>query len=247
MNSSLPAHGPIETQQPLFRGFRNLDDLLTVLADEIVTRLSDGVKRNGRASFVASGGTTPGALFDVLAKRLAPWKDVAVTLSDERWTEPNSERSNEHLVRTRLLVGEAAAATLVPMKTPATRARDAEGTVEEAIAAMPRPFDVVLLGMGTDGHTASLIPGSDGLAQALDMTSPALVHAVDPPNVTHMGERITLTLRALLDARWIVVFVRGEEKLAAYKHAMAGSDVLENPVRAVLQQRSVPVSIFWSE
>ena len=247
MNSPLTSLAPIETQQPLFRGFRNLDDLLTVLADEIVARLSDGVRKNGKASFVASGGTTPGALFDVLAGRKAPWKDVQVTLSDERWTEPTSERSNEHLVRTRLLVGEAAAATLVAMKTPAARARDAEGAIDDAIAKMPRPFDVVLLGMGTDGHTASLIPGSDGLARALDVDSPALVRAVDPPNVTHMGERMTLTLRALLDAKWIVVFIKGEGKLAAYKHALAGSDVLENPVRAVLQQRGVPVSIFWSE
>jgi 6-phosphogluconolactonase len=243
MNSAVP----VETNQPVFRGFRNLEDLLNVLADEIVARLSSGVARNGAASFVCSGGTTPGQLFDVLAKRAAPWKQVRVTLSDERWTEPTSERSNEHLVRTRLLTGEAAVATLVPMKTPAARARDAEGAVDAAIAAMPRPFDVVLLGMGTDGHTASLIPGSEGLAQALDATSPALVRAVDPPNVTHMGERMTLTLRALLDARWIVVFIKGEEKLAAYKHALAGSDVLENPVRAVLQQRNVPVSIFWSE
>jgi 6-phosphogluconolactonase len=247
MNNPLPNLQTAETQQPLFRGFRNLDDLLTVLADEIVTRLAAGVKRNGAASFVASGGTTPGALFDVLAKRAAPWKDVAVTLSDERWTEPTSERSNEHLVRTRLLAGEAAAAALVPMKTPTDRARDAEGVVDAAIARMPRPFDVVLLGMGEDGHTASLIPGSDGLAQALDMASPALVRAVEPPNVTHMGERMTLTLRALLDAQWIVIFIKGEGKLTAYKHAMAGSDILENPVRAVLRQRTVPVSIFWTE
>jgi 6-phosphogluconolactonase len=243
MNSA----APIETAQPIFRGFRNSDDLLGVLADEIIARLSDGVTRNGTASFVASGGTTPGALFDVLATRKAPWSDVRVTLSDERWTEPTSERSNEHLVRTRLLVGEAAAATLVPMKTPATRARDAEAAIDDIIARMPRPFDVVLLGMGNDGHTASLIPGSEGLAQALDAASPALVRAVDPPNVTHMGERMTLTLRALLDARWIVLFIKGDAKLAAYKHAMAGSDILENPVRAVLQQRTVPVSIFWSE
>jgi len=242
MNSA----APIETQQPLFRGFRNIDDLLTVLADEIVARLTDGVDRSGAASFVASGGTTPGALFDVLAKRPAPWRQVQVTLSDERWTEPTSERSNEHLVRTRLLTGEAAAATLVPMKTAAASARNAESTVDAAIAAMPRPFDLVLLGMGNDGHTASLIPGSEGLAQALDATSPTLVRAVDPPNVTHMGERMTLTLRALLDSRWIVLFIKGEEKLAAYKHALAGADVLENPVRAVLQQHAVPVSIFWS-
>lgn len=233
--------------QPLFQGFRNAEDLHAVLAGEIAARLAAGVARSGRASLVVSGGTTPGALYDVLAAREAPWKDVTVTLSDERWTEPNSERSNEHLARTRLLTGNAAAATLVAMKTAHAHARDAEGAVGAAIAAMPRPFDVVLLGMGADGHTASLIPDSQGLAQALDRRDPALVRAVNPPNLSAMGERMTLTLRAILDARWIVLLIRGEAKLDAYKHALAGSDILEAPVRAVLRQSDVPVSIFWAE
>lgn len=236
-----------DTSQPLFRGFRNAEDLFTVLAGEIATRLADGVARNRRASFVISGGTTPGDLYDVLAAHDAPWKDVAVTLSDERWTDPISERSNEHLARTRLLVGKAAAARLVPMKTADTHAREAEAAVGAAIAAMPRPFDVTLLGMGTDGHTASLIPSSEGLARALDRADPALVRAVNPPNVTHMGERMTLTLRAVLASRWIAVLIRGEAKLAAYKQALAGSDVLAAPVRAVLHQAEVPVSVFWSD
>jgi 6-phosphogluconolactonase len=242
MNSAALA----DASQPLFRGFRNADDLHAVLAADITARLSAGVARSGRASLVTSGGTTPGALYDVLAAREAPWNKVAVTLSDERWIETSSARSNEHLARTRLLVDKAAAAHLVPLKTAQVRARDAEKTVDAALAAMPRPFDVVLLGMGTDGHTASLIPGSDGLARALDPADPALARAVYPPNLESMGERMTLTLRAILDARWIAILIRGEAKLAAYKHALAGSDQLEAPVRAVLQQTTVPVSVFWS-
>jgi 6-phosphogluconolactonase len=232
--------------QPLFRGFRNVDDLQTALAADIAERLTAGVARHGRASFVLSGGTTPGALYDVLSKCEAPWKDVAVTLSDERWTDARSERSNENLARTRLLVANAAAAHLVPLKTMHARAKDGEAAADAAIAAMPRPFDVVLLGMGTDGHTASLIPGANGLSRALDRADPALVRAIDPPDLSAMGERLTLTLRAILDARWIVLLIRGEDKLAAYRHALAGRDVLDAPVRAVLQQSDVPVSVFWS-
>lgn len=244
MNSAAPATSDLS--QPLFRGFRNAEDLHTVLAGEIAQRLGDGVARNGRASFIASGGTTPGALYDVLAGREAPWDRVEVTLSDERWTEPTSERSNEHLTRTRLLTGAAAAARLVPLKTASAHAAEAEAQVDAALRAMPRPFDVVLLGMGTDGHTASLIPGADGLAQALDANDPALARAVHPPNLTAMGERMTLTLRALLDSRFIALLIRGEAKLDAYKHAMGGGDVLEAPVRAVLQQSAVPVQVFWA-
>jgi 6-phosphogluconolactonase len=232
--------------RPLLRSFRNVDDLHAVLAADIGERLTDGVARHGRASLVLSGGTTPGALYDVLSRREAPWKGVAVTLSDERWTDPRSERSNENLVRARLLVANAAAARFVPLKTTHARAKDGEAAADAAIAAMPRPFDAVLLGMGADGHTASLIPGAQDLARALDRTDPTLVRAIDPPDLSGMGERLTLTLRAILDARWIALLIRGEDKLAAYRHAVAGRNVLEAPVRAVLQQSDVPVSVFWS-
>ncbi|MEJ0024823.1 MAG: 6-phosphogluconolactonase [Rhizomicrobium sp.] len=235
------------TTRPSFVGFHRAEDLHHALAGEIASRLTGGVECSGRAGFVISGGTTPGDFYDVLAMRDVPWKDIEITLSDERWTEPTTDRSNEHLARTRLLRDKAAAARLVPFKTRHETARAAQADVDAAVAAMPRPFDVVLLGMGTDGHTASLIPGSEGLAQALDRHDPALVRAVNPPNVTAMGERLTLTLRAILDARWIVLLIRGEAKLAAYKRALAGHDALLQPVRAVLHQSDVPVSIYWSE
>ncbi|MEI9995565.1 MAG: 6-phosphogluconolactonase [Rhizomicrobium sp.] len=234
-------------QQPVFCGFRNADDLHAVLAGEIAARLGSGVAQSGRASFVVSGGTTPGPLYDMLSARAVPWTDVTVTLSDERWVDPTSERSNEHLIRTRLLVGAAAQAQFVPLKTMHLHAAEAEPHADSALSAMPRPFDVVLLGMGDDGHTASLIPGSVGLARALDTTDAALARAVDPPRSSAMGERMTLTLRALLDARWIALLIRGQAKLDAYRHALAGHDVDEAPVRAVLHQAAVPVSVFWSD
>ncbi|MBL7096554.1 MAG: 6-phosphogluconolactonase [Alphaproteobacteria bacterium] len=217
------------------------------LAVDIAAQLTAGVARNGRASLVASGGTTPGDLYDILSEENVPWDKVSVTLSDERWTDPLSPRSNEHLIRTRLLQRKAAAARLVPFKTAAPHADAAEVEVDAAVSRLPRPFDVVLLGMGTDLHTASLIPGSKGLERALDPTDPALVRAVHPPELANMGERMTLTLRAILDARWIVVLVRGEAKLKAYDRAMTGDDLLCGPVRAVLRQDKVPVAIYWSE
>ncbi|HEY7978808.1 MAG TPA: 6-phosphogluconolactonase, partial [Rhizomicrobium sp.] len=121
-----------------------------------------------------------------------------------------------------------------------------EADLNAAIAAMHRPFDIVGLGMGADGHIASLIPEAAGLARALDRNDPALVRAINPPDVAAMGERMTLTLRAILNAHWIVLLIRGDEKLQAYKHALDGADVLAAPVRAVLHQSAVPVSVFWS-
>jgi 6-phosphogluconolactonase len=236
----------IKHPDPSFHEFQTADELYKSLAQNIAQRLSAAVARNRRASLVAPGGTTPGAMFDVLAQCEAPWKDVEITLSDDRWAETASTRSNENLVRTHLLTAKAEMAKLVPFKTAHHHPLEAEQTVSAAIAAMHRPFNVVALGMGADGHIASLIPGAAGLARALDRNDPALVRAIDPPNLAAMGERMTLTLRAILDTHWIVLLIRGDEKLDAYKRALEGTDMLEMPVRAVLRQTGVPVSVFWS-
>lgn len=220
--------------------------MFAALADKMIASVSAAASRTGHASMVVSGGTTPGDLFDILATRDAPWSHVTVTMSDERWVAPTSDRSNEKLVRTRLLVANASAAKLVPLKTAAAHARDAEEDVHAAIVAMPRPFDITLLGMGTDGHTASLIPGSEGLSRALDTSDPMYVRAVNPPKLTEMGERMTLTLRALLDSKLIIVLIKGEAKRAAYRDAMSGTDILAAPVRAVLQQNETPVEVYWA-
>ena len=236
----------LKSPAPFFREFHKPDEMFGVLAQEIAQRLGAGVARNGKASLVASGGTTPGAVFDILARSAAPWTDIEITPTDDRWIETTSDRSNEKLIRTRLVTANAATAKLIPLKTPQRHARDAESDVNAAIAAMHRPFDAVMLGMGTDGHVASLIPGAAGLARAMDRADPALVRAVDPPDLAALGERMTLTLRALLDARWIVLLIRGEAKRKTYERALAGNDALELPVRAVLHQSGTPLSIYWS-
>lgn len=235
-----------EFKDQALRGFASEPEMFQALANEIVTRLSAGVAAHGAASLVCSGGTTPGALYDVLSASDAPWDKVSVTLSDERWVPPSSDASNEKLVRTRLLKNRAASAKLVPMKTAAADPHTAEESVSRAIAAMPRPFDVTLLGMGNDGHTASMFPGSDGLEKALDTSSPLLVRAIRPVNFAETGERMSLTLRAILDSRLIVILVKGEAKLDTYRAALTGPNIREMPVRAVLQQSKTPVQVYWA-
>jgi 6-phosphogluconolactonase len=228
---------------PTFCDFPSAGAMIETLAGDIAARLNAAVRSRGKATLVVPGGTTPGDLYDVLSRQRASWASVSVTLSDERWVETSSDKSNERLVRTRLLVDEAAAARLVPLKTHHASAQDAEPEVHAAIAPL-LPFDIVLLGMGTDGHTASLIPGAKGLDRAMDGSDPMLVRAMDPPQP--MGERMTLTLRAVLSSRRIVVLIRGEAKLAAYRDALGTSDVLAAPIHAVLGQSDVPVDVFWS-
>jgi len=232
--------------QDRLRTFADANAMISSLADEIVARLKEGIAERGSASIAVSGGTTPGALFDVLCQRDAPWDKVWITLSDERWIAPDQDGSNEHLARTRLLRGKAAAAHFVGLKTGDATPDAGATKADAAIAALPRPFDVMLLGMGDDGHTASLYPRAPELTAALDTNKPALVHAVHAKDAAATGDRMTLTLRAILDARWITLLIKGDAKMKTYRTAESGRDVAQMPVRAILGQSSTPVEVFWA-
>jgi 6-phosphogluconolactonase len=224
--------------------FREIDDLVENLAREITSRLNAAVNKRGEASLVVPGGSTPGLLFDALSRRDAAWDRVCVTVCDERWAPEDPTDSNEHLVRTRLLKLRAAGARFVPMTTEAATAAEAAPEIDAAIAAMRRPFDVTLLGMGADGHTASLFPHSPDLAAALDVNAPELVRAVTAQGARGSTERLTLTLKALVGSRFIALMITGQAKLAAYEHACDPGSELELPIRAVL--RRAPVTTYWT-
>lgn len=228
------------------RQFPDAQAMFSTLADEIVTRLKGAVESCRNASLVVSGGTTPETLFADLSERDAPWDKVWITLSDERWIPPSEDGSNEKLVRSKLLRGKAASAHFVSLKTDDAKPESAQATVEARISAMPKPFDVLLVGMGDDGHIASLYPDSPELKAILDTDAPALVHAVHAQNAAATGDRMTLTLRAILDSKWIVILIKGDEKMKTYKLAKSGGDVSKMPVRALLAQSAVPVETFWS-
>jgi 6-phosphogluconolactonase len=231
---------------PELHRYPDAESMQDALAGMIVARLAETVAADGAASLVCSGGTTPGDLYEEMSKLTAPWDRIQVTASDERWVPPDGEASNERLVRTRLLQGEAAAARYIPLRTEHPTPEAAEADLHAALSAMPRPFTVTLLGMGTDGHTASLCPGAGGLAAALDVGDPALARAIRAISGVGSNVRMTLTLRALLASRLIVLVIRGADKLEAYDQALAGDDVMAEPVRAVLHQDQTPVQVYWS-
>ena len=220
------------------------DALTERLADDIAARLAEGVAIRGRASLVVPGGSTPGPLFDGLSRRELPWNRIEVTLTDERWVDAGQDGSNERLVRGRLLCERAAPARFVALKTADATAGQAIAAVTQRLAAMARPFDVMLLGMGADGHTASLFPGSSALAASL-AADPSEVQAVEAPGARGGAERITLALPALLASRFIALLVTGEEKLSTLANAGSGSDVMQMPIRAILQAATPPVHVYW--
>lgn len=234
----------MNSQAPVERTFDTRAGLVAALAADIVAQVSRAVEARGQASVALSGGSTPETLYDVLAGMAAPWARVSATLSDERWVDEQDPRSNAAMLRRRLLRDRARHIRFVPFKTAQPEPELAEAELDAAIRAMPRPFDLVLLGMGEDGHTASLFPNAQGLAAALDTTDPALVRAVRPGD--DGPPRMTLTLRALLDARRIVLLIQGEAKRATLRLALAGGKAAAMPVRAIFNQDRTPVETWWA-
>jgi 6-phosphogluconolactonase len=169
---------------------------------------------------------------------------VWVTLVDERWVDASNEASNERLVRETLLQNQAVKARFIGLKNAADSAQAGVEWCWKTLSTIARPFDVVMLGMGDDGHTASLFPTNEHLRPALTLTEPAGCVAMQAPVEPH--DRISLNLSAILDARRIVVLIQGETKWTVYQRARSAGAITELPIRAVLQQQLVPVDIFWS-
>ena len=227
-----------------FKVFSDAADLARQLADRIRHLLNEAIRSRGRASLVVSGGSTPVPLFETLSTADLAWNKVVITLADERWVAPDDPDSNERLVRAHLLKNRAVAAEFTSLKTPDVTAAAGEAACNRRLRQIPLPFDVLILGMGGDGHTASLFPGAAALPSALDITQERLCMAVSPPAAPH--DRITLTLPALLNSRQIFVHITGASKQQVYETALGGESPEEMPIRAIFCQKTVPVTIWWA-
>ena len=226
------------------RRFPNTEALNEALAAEITASLDHRLRAGRSASLVVAGGRSPVAVFEQLSVMALDWSRVWVTLTDERWVRTSSSDSNEHLVREHLLRNAAAKAHFVGLKTDAPDPQAGAAASWAGIAKLPRPFDYVLLGMGDDGHTASLFPDSPALGVALDAQQPpgcvGMMAAVAP------FARLSLNLSALLDSRHIALLIIGSGKWVTYERACAAGPIAQMPVRALLRQQRVPVSVYWA-
>ncbi len=218
--------------------------LLAAAAAEIVgealnRRLREGARR---VRFVATGGSSPAGCYGRLKDWPLDWSRIDVTLTDDRFVPPEAPDSNEALVRKHLLRGAAAAASFLPLWSQASSPDEAARRVEPAIGAL-LPFDVVLLGVGDDGHICSLFPHSPELAVGLDPEGKRRVIGVAKAGRPPFVPRISLTLAAILDSGLVVVLTSGPAKKQVLEAALAGHEV---PVRAVLAQTRTPVRILWA-
>ena len=212
------------------------------LARMVSGQLSQAIGARGRATLCVPGGTTPAAFLRALAGEAVDWPRLTVLLNDERWVAPDHERSNARLLGETLLKGAASAARYVPLWRDTPTPEEGLAQLEPAVRAC-LPIDVLVLGMGNDGHTASLFPGADRLAEALDPECRPVLAAMRAPGAPE--PRITLTLPVLLAAREIHLLIAGRDKRDTLDRVSGDGPIAEAPVRAIL--KSAKARIHFAE
>ncbi|HEX3848081.1 MAG TPA: 6-phosphogluconolactonase [Steroidobacteraceae bacterium] len=238
---STRSHAAID---PPAQRFADMEAVSRALTARIAALLRSGLAARGVASLVVSGGKSPTRLFELLRAEDLDWSRVCIALADERWVDPADPDSNERLVREHLLKERAAAARFLGLKNGAPTPDLGAVSAWETFARVPRPFDAVVLGMGDDGHTASLFPGSPNLPSALNPAAVAGCVGMWAP--TAPQARLSLNLTALLDSRRVLVLIAGEAKWRTYADACADGPIAGMPIRAVLRQTRVPVDVMWA-
>ncbi|MBV8658980.1 MAG: 6-phosphogluconolactonase [Burkholderiales bacterium] len=224
-----------------FNEYDSRVDLDICLAREIARALEDAIAARGAASLAVSGGRTPVGMFEQLRQMQLPWNKVSITLADDRWLPLDHADSNERLVREHLLKYQVEAATFYSLTTADPTPELGQAAVDGRLRAMPQPFDVIVLGMGEDGHTASLFPCAKELAAATDLDDPAMVRAVNPTTAPYA--RISLTLRTLVQARTVLLHLAGGNKRTVYQQALAGGTL---PIARVLNGATGTRRVYWA-
>jgi len=228
---------------PKIHTFENDVALVEALAVRIAAILSRAVEARGQASLAVSGGRTPVNLYRRLSAMKLPWHDVIVSLVDERWVDEDHPDSNAALVKRTLLQGPAAGATFVGMKNADSDPANAQLEVSERLKEQILPLDVVILGMGDDGHTASLFPGAQGTTEAMSVSEPLLCRGIHIPGADYA--RMTLTVPALIEAGHRFLYITGQTKRAVLENALQPGSPAQLPVRAVLQA-PVDTEIYYA-
>ena len=212
------------------------------LAEAVATQLRHAIATRGHALLAVSGGKSPIALFEHLRQQPLDWASVTVLLADERCVPHTHPDSNTALVRQHLLQDGAAAATFVTFFDALDAIDTLAATANQRLAALHWPLDVAVLGMGEDGHTASLFPAAPGLDTALHTT--AHVAWVRPDAIGHAPHpRLTLTLPTLQAARQLHLSLAGPAKQSVYRQALAQPDAAL-PVSLLLHRPAHPFSVW---
>ncbi len=218
------------------------DEASIAAAERIGRNLSTRLEHHTAASLIVSGGTTPQRCFEVLSEMDIDWPRVHVLLSDERWVPASDDSSNERLVRESLLQERAAEATLWPVYDGESEIQKRCERFDQTLHTLPRPFASALLGMGEDGHFASLFPDADNLDQGLDVDGAHMCLPISTAASPY--PRVSLTLAAISRSDEVVLLIFGDAKREVYERARASGNTY--PVARLLKQKRAPVRVFWA-
>jgi 6-phosphogluconolactonase len=218
------------------------DTLAEHLAEQVAGQLRHTLQVKARALLVVSGGSTPVPFFQALSQKTLAWNRVDVTLADERWVSDKHPDSNAALVKRHLQVNQAAALNWVPLLAAEDLAGAEVSAVDARLKHLAWPIDVLVLGMGNDGHTASLFPCAKTLPDAMTRSLHQVCERIEPQTAPHA--RLTLTLPVLQAARQTFLHVVGQEKLNTLACALSALNrPLDMPIRAFCR---AGLQVYWS-
>jgi 6-phosphogluconolactonase len=223
--------------------FDDRQALANALARAVAVDLRGAIARRGCARLAVSGGSTPRDFLSELSRQTLDWARVIVVPVDDRWVAPDHPRSNERLLRETLFQGAAKQAQLLPLRRPAPTPESALLPVLTQVANEALPLDVVVLGMGEDGHVASLFPDLQRRDVGLQPSGRAPVLAIRSASAPE--PRITLTLSAIFTAPSLYLHIEGAKKRAVLDQAARDPRSLL-PIRAVLAGAPVTPQLYWS-
>lgn len=223
--------------------FENREQLAVDLADNIITRLDTAISEKGQALLAVSGGSTPKLLFQELSARDFAWNKVTVILVDERYVSPNDPRSNEKLIRENLATDKASEINILGFWMDGYAIHDAMNALDDKFRSMNN-IDVVILGMGLDGHTASFFPDGNNLADAIN---PSCSKTILDMEAKGAGEpRLTITLPPIMKAHFHVLHIEGDEKHKVLQQAMSEKTEQILPIRSVVEAVELPIHLYWA-
>jgi len=224
--------------------FDTREQLDLALADKVSEILQQAISLKGKASIAVSGGSTPKGFFKVLSNKDIDWAKVTITLVDERWVDIHSDDSNTRLVHENLLQNKACTAKFFHLKQGEDLCDETLADLNVAANNILLPLDVLILGMGEDGHTASLFPCSAQIKQGLDINNKNALMKVGPTTAPY--QRITFSFASLSQSKNIFLHLCGENKKQVFVKALNGDDVFDMPIRKFLQTEHIDTQVYWA-
>jgi 6-phosphogluconolactonase len=227
-----------------FNSYSNPDETLQAIKTALLSTIEQSIKAKDHCAIALAGGGTPQPLYRELSQSKLPWYKLKVTLTDERWVPKDHNDSNENMITQCMLNQVGQELRFIPLKNQAHSATEGQAECEWSLSTHLKTLDSVVLGMGDDGHFASIFPDTDNLNALLDQSSQQKCMAVSPPG---KQQRMSLTLSYLLTAKVIYLLITGDNKKQIIDDVLSKKPSSQQyPISILLNQQTCPVHIYWN-